>query len=451
MPRVRWEASRRVAHLIREGQADAAQELLAWMSGRELESEVLAALGVLHGFGLAPHFAYEEVREAVRKPSLLSDRMLWTNFRQRSRDHVFRYAISPSRPASLAEEYEGEFERWRDGAVPPVFLGKLEDLERDVDFAFVERWQHDWRWVRRTVGWEVPEPDFFTGSDRSHGAYLHLRASEILVSAYLRTLAYAMHIGKLGMRRAEACSMLALPLNQGLADLEPVARPSWSRELLPRWRKVGREIARQLWNDAALSCGPGDTPAALTVVEVDNKDFVEVEIDAVAGRGDAALLEPSVRGSSPLQPYGEAGTMAGNISHDAQGAWHKPTRLCSPVFPQVFGRLDTEVALHVKLACLPLGFLRGRVGCKDNSVELALGGETVSRWIHWYADWQPAKPRACESTVCGMTTVARKWLQSVEGLGSSIMPLVRVRVGTREHEYTDHDVRVEEFWIEPEP
>ncbi len=444
VPRIRWEAARRVARLVRAGEAGVAEALLTWMARRSLESEALLGLGVIHAFELAPYFDSEDVDASVQKRSLLSEWMLRANHGRRG--HVFRALVSPRTP--LNEEDAEEFERYKDTAVAPIFLEQLRTLERDVGFEFVARWQHDWTWLRQTVGREIPEPDFFVGSDRGYGAQLHLRTTEILVTAYLRTLAYAMYVGKLDAERAEEYSMQALPLNRGLADLEPIARPRWSHRLLHRWRECGSQVVAQLWMDAVQDCDATDTLAGLTVVEVNETDFIEIEVDMVAGREDVSL---GGLGVEPLLLRGPPARMAGDIFLDEYlgRALVTPTKLCTPVFPPVLGRLDAEVALHVRLACLGLGLVRGRVGCQDDCVELSVGGDVVSRWRYWYADWQPARPLALQSTVCGATTVARRWLQTVDGAGLSVRPFARVRVGTREHAYTEHDVRVEEFWIEP--
>ena len=78
---------------------------------------------------------------------------------------------------------------------------------------------------------------------------------EMLVSAYLRTLAYAMHMGKIRADQAEYHAMLALPMNRGLAELEPVERPGWRRNLLQRWRDSGQELVEEIGHK------PGSIPA----------------------------------------------------------------------------------------------------------------------------------------------------------------------------------------------
>ena len=131
-----------------------------------------------------------------------------------------------------------------------------------------------------------------------------LPQGETLVSAYLRTLAYAMHTGRLRTDQAEYHAMLALPMNRGLAALEPVERPAWSRNLRQRWQDAGRTLIGDLWAQAGKCLRPGEIPAALWLAEADEKDFIEIEVDLVVGHGAFDAAEPaaeprSTRGTTP--------------------------------------------------------------------------------------------------------------------------------------------------------
>ena len=110
------------------------------------------------------------------------------------------------------------------------------------------------------------------------------------------------------------------------------------------------------------------------------------------------------------------------------------------------GRVNASVALEVKLACLALGWRRGRVRCRRNNVELQVDAEVVSRWHHWYAEWEPSKFTQLDTIVSSMTTIQRTWLlQFVKSSDVSVALVARVHVGTREHRYEDHSVDVTNF------
>ena len=83
VPRVRWETARSLAHLIREGDREAANGLLNWISARRLESEAVLGLGIIDAFDLGAYFEFTDVWEAVRVPSHLFGSPSKEKFHQR--------------------------------------------------------------------------------------------------------------------------------------------------------------------------------------------------------------------------------------------------------------------------------------------------------------------------------------------------------------------------------
>ena len=273
--------------------------------------------------------------------------MLRTLYGTRERSAPFRYAISPQTQARLDDNTIALFDRYNTMAVPPAFLGTLEWLEGAMDFAFVDRWRHDWIWICRSHGAQAPEPGFFLGSGRGRSGSLHMPQSEILVSACLRTLAYAMHLGRMPASQAEYHAMLALPMNRGLAELEPVERPAWSRKLQQRWRDSGRELIGGLWVQAGGCTPPGEIPAAMHLVEADEKDFIEVEVDLVVGHGTFNAREPVAKSPKYVWNNTETGCMTGDIRlrEGQMGPLMGPMTLACLVAPDDVGRVDAADAL----------------------------------------------------------------------------------------------------------
>ena len=149
----------------------------------------------------------------------------------------------------------------------------------------------------------------------------------------------------------------------------------------------------------------------------------------------------------------EPGCMGGGIRlrKGSLGPSVEPMTLACLVAPEHVGRVDANIALEVKLACLALGWRQGRVRCRRNDVELQVDTEVVSRWQHWYTEWEPSKVTQLDTIVSKMTTIQRTWLlQHVKSSDLSVALLARIHVGTREHGYQDHSVDVHEFWINPE-
>ena len=122
VPRIRWEVSRSLAHLIREGNDNAARSLLDWISTRQLESEAVLGICIIEAFDLGVFFDFSEVSNAVRAPSPLSDWLLKSNFKDSHELSPLRYAISPSEPAPLEREMESWFDQYRNwGGTSDIF------------------------------------------------------------------------------------------------------------------------------------------------------------------------------------------------------------------------------------------------------------------------------------------------------------------------------------------
>ena len=407
---------------------------------------------MIHAFDLAKFCSEDKARRAVSKPSLASEWMLNTIYGTRDPSAPLRVAVSPQFPARLDEDAAGLFDSYNTVAVSPEFLHILKYLEGVLDFPFEDRWRHDWAWICRSHGVQAPATGFFLRPGRGRRSKLHMPLGEMLVSAYLRTLAYAMHMGTLGEDQAEYHAMLALPMNRGLAALEPVERPAWSRNLMQRWRDSGRALAQELWAQAARSARSGELPAALRLVEGNEKDFIEVEIDRVVGHSAFDTGEPVAVSPKYSWDAAEPGCMEGDIRLRAStlGQLAEPMTSACLVAPIRVGRIDAAVALQVKLACLGLAGRRGKVCCGVNDVELQVDNEVVSRWHHWYAEWEPSRFSQQYSDVSGMTTVGESWLRAyTEQSGLSEALLVRVRIGTREHTHQNHVVEVDDFWSKP--
>ena len=450
VPRIRWEAARGLAHLIRSGDTRASDALLAWTARRGRESEAALGLGVIHAFDLGEHLVDGSVSASVRRPSLLSDWMLETNFGRRERYAPLRYAISPSTPANVDQDDLSMFERYKTVAAAPIFLRSLKDLESRRNFGFVDRWRHDWTWLQRSDGAEAPDTGIFFGPDGRKNGVLLMGQGELMVSAFLRTLAYALHTGRIERDEAEYFALLGLPLNRGLADVEPVTRPRWSFDLLNRWKRSGRKLLDELWASAKKDIGPGERLAALSVMEADERDFIEISVDVVIGKGALGEREPGAHSPEYRWVTREPGFMAGEIflGEDVVAGLAKPTMFSCRVPPEQVGRVDASIALHVKLACLGLGWRSGRVACTEDAVQLSMDEEVQSRWIHWYANWEPTKHWDMDSNVCSKTTVSEsvvhEWSNST---GAAVALLARVRLGTREHTYVDHTVEEQKFWM----
>ncbi|MDE2740244.1 MAG: hypothetical protein OXI58_01530 [Gemmatimonadota bacterium] len=451
VPRVRWEAGRSLAYLIREGDREAANGLLNWISARRLESEAVLGLGIIDAFDLGAYFEFTDVSEAVRVPSHLSDCLLKKNFTDARSLSPFRYAISPPEPATLPQDQEAWFDRYRKSAVPPMFSRELRLLQEVTGFPFRVRWEHDWRWLQATDPRPKADyPRFFSSADRDRVGQFDLGQRELYVSAYLRTLAYFAIRGSMPHHVAEDCAQLALTMNRGLAALEPVARPDWARNLLPFDAGRTKEIAQKLWTNAGAATSLGEVPLSLRVIDFDRKGFVEFDLALAIGPSGFTAGPAETETLDLLIVNERSGAMAGLVGRDAGTdslSIEPPLIMTQDVLPKYIGRAHTDMVLNIRLASPYVFGTSANVQCGPSEIRLEAGSEVLSRWVHWYADWEPTTFPELESAVGSMTTVLKSRLDQLRAFhGVEIARLVRVRRGVRQEIYEEHKVATESYW-----
>lgn len=453
LPRVRWEAARSIAILVRDDVDGVLDSLVEWISDCELESECLLGLGIVYAFELGDKCPEDAARQAVRKPSLISDWMMRTVYRTIDRSAPFKYTVSIPQSANLSSNEATLFDRYKTVAVPSVFLRTLESLQRELDFPFVDRWHHDWTWICRSFGVREPSVGFFLGSGSGRSGTYQLQIGETLVSAYLRTLAYAIHIGRLRTDDAESYAMLALPMNRGLSRLQPVKQPGWSRNLLRRWRDAGNTMIRDLWRQSEKSTPSGEIPAALLLTEADEEHFIEINIDLVIAREPSTMEEAVAENPKYVWCDTERGALEGRIRLDQSelGTSSFPLTSSCVVVPEYVGRINAEIALNVRLACLGLGSQIGEVCCQEHEVQLLARDEIVSRWYFWYSEWESSRSIEQSTDLSSVTTIQwSRFQRATKSTDMSYRLLVRVRTGERKHIHEDYKVDISELWIKSE-
>ena len=452
IPRVRWEAGRSLARLIREEDREAVSGLLNWISARRLESEAVIGLSIIDAFDLSKYFEFADVANAIRFPSYYSDWLLKKNFPDARGLSPFRYAISPPEPAKLPQHEEAWFDRYRKWAVPPIFSIMLTRLQKSTHFPFMTRWEHDWRWLQTTDPRPAAEyPYFFSGGGQDRRGQFDHGQRELYVSAYLRTLAFAAIMGAVSHEVAENCSMLALTMSRGLADLEPVDRPEWARNLLPCDAGRAKELAQKLWASAESATNPTEVPLALKVVDFDTKSFIEFDLALAigpsgftAGPAEAEELNELTANEHPGEMAGLVGLRAGidplSVNH--------PLVMTQGVLTEYIGRVHIGMALDIRLASPYVFRTSANVQCGPSEVRLEGGDDVLSRWVHWYVNWEPMIFSELKSSVSSMTTVLKSRLEELRASrGLEIALLVRIRRTVKRETYLKHELETEAHWV----
>ena len=451
IPRVRWEAARSLARLIRESEADAPNALLSWIRNRRLESEASIGLSVIDAFNLGAYFDFVDVLTSIQSPSLLSNYLLKENFYDAGGLDLACYTISPSEPARLPKQEEAWFDKYCETAVPGIFKYNLEYLQQSTGLPFLERWKHDWCWLQASdFRPEVTHPSFFTGVHRNHQGRFNRGQRELYISAYLRTLAFAMVYG-MPLDTAEFYARYALPMNRGLADLEPVERPVWARNLLPYDAVRTKELAQELWESAKCTIRSGEDLLALRIIDPREDGFIDFDIVLVIGphgfsKGPAEAKE--VEDICLGERFGDMVGSVGRKSDTNVFAAKCPTGLTQNIWPGALGEFHIDMAMNIRLASLETIETAAHVRCDPSEIRLETESEVLSRWVHWYSDWKPMTHRELTSIVNSMTTVSKNHLTKLRASsGLEIARLVRVRRAEKREINLDLEAVTESFWM----
>lgn len=447
VPRVRWEAARQLAGLVRLGDGAARGALLAWNAEQRLESDAATLPSLIQAWDLAGSFTLNEVAAAVAAPSVLSDALLRAIYPgDAARLDPARLAYGGEVPATDAAHL---FDGGIGTQVPQIFRTMLERVRRSSGVPMLALWRREWLALQER--WREPyssHPDYFLGGDRGTMGPLDLRQRAVFVSAYLRALAAARAGWGMPWEYAVHLAALAVPFIGGLANFEGSDRPAWTGGLLEEFDTVGaRRLARRLWSDALAAAQPGFEPISLDVVDHDERLLVRVEVQRVieaagGGGGAAEFAEPrwTTAGDDAWSLGGRV--PVGAPDEDATGL--RP--LCVAVIPHDFGRAHVDLFPGRLLVADPL-LATGEATFRCEPRRFVLDDDLglLSELRLWFADWAPVHARGV-GLVGSLTTCRRDALRYFRRTCDAATPrLARVTVMRRGNDF--EAFATETHWI----
>lgn len=446
VPRVRLEAARALATLIKSDNRNAADRLLVWISQRKFESEVIIGLNIIEAFDLGAYFTFAEVRNSVNAASYLSDWLIKVSFAQTGGLFPSRYAYAPELKADLPESVRRSFSAFN--GVPQMFQSRLAHLEKQSGLPFLMRWQHEWEWLQAGEMRSQGDPAYFFHGNREITGQFDFADRETYVSAYLRTLSFAATEWQLPHSIAEQHSRAALTLNRGLAGVEPVERPGWSDGILPGDRDL-KTVASAIWSAASSSAAPGQILTALRAVEVAETGYAVFEFGVVTGSA-AAFASKNKPDQDRWSYLADPACYEGGFYSDPHiDDGSAPRMLCGTALTFDVGRGLVGLVSHVHLPSPHADYRTPEIACLRDGIEMQVGGSPIALWEHWYSDWEPACPRAVHDLVGYKTTVKRDFVEALckrNSLNTSVW--CRVKSGTRQYSYTEFQDQEAGFWID---
>ncbi len=453
VPFVKWRAARQIAKLIRSKDERARQRFIIWISKQYLESDCAMCVSIIEGFELSVFFEFEELREAIRKPSLYTDSLLVRMYPDSNlKFESWRYTYSTKMEIPSAHEAR-LFKGAMGSVIPLIFESSLKRLQEISGLPFLQQWRSQWLDIWRNN--EEPysdSPDYFFKGDRGSVGQFDVRQKAVLMSAYLRVLALAYSEWELPVHIATFKSMLVSAINRGVADFDFSVRPEWSKNLLELMQETDPQtFARKVWSAAKEEAGTGFEPLNIVAVDHSELQILELKIERVitSRKYDKKELQGLPFPDPPwIFLENENGEIDGYLDDKPVKPRGGLQCLTVAIQPAFYGRFSVGFFPDTLKFASPL-LTTGRASISIFSDHLGLKDDegTLSNLLIWQSDWQPVHPAQFDFT-SSLTTCRSSSIKRFRSESKVSLPrLVRLRHGKRENAYSDFEISETVFVI----
>lgn len=400
----------------------ATEVYLDWLSSRQFESEIASALAVLFCTPKSGLPSFETVADSTSKPSVLADLMLQAIYGPGQIKGEWKKAYSSEVPRLY--EPETYFLNNKSVCVPSIFNNQFEKLEKETGFPFIRQWAFEWqKLMESTKAPYSSHPYYFVEPSLSRSGIFgqfSQRQCDVYQSAYLRTLACAVDCEGIDLETAAFFALHALPLNRGLEQLNVTERPDWLCDIPEKCFSADGRIellVRKLIKLDLRKRGMR-TVALRTPVSPEVAEFSDLSVRAVLASKDFVpdLSREHIIFTDDLIWHPSGGiSIEGNLpqkdikSYIFQGITGACIPLCLNLCPYPIGLWLTDYFLKGVLLPAPYVFnADARVSCRNDRIEIVIGGRSVASWKFWHDCWTPLYALEGGSTRCGMLTELRE-------------------------------------------
>ncbi len=461
VPMSRWRTAKEIRTLLNDPgtRASTTDVLLGYLDECKTESEVCEILTIVFLTSPACRPAHSAIASRIHCPSILADMILERTYGLGGAIGGWEWTHSGLAPA----DFEGGsyFEEHKEAHVPPIFLSNLRKLQGISGHPFLRHWAYEWKILRDRLGTHCTRyPHYFDDVLDARagimGEYWQ-RIRDVYLSAYLRTLAYAVSEWKLPRKIAEGYCVEMVHGIAGLFDVEPGVRPPWLSDYPERFCSPGADfalLARKLVQAVrveGMTLVSLDTPVASSVQKFANLTF------------SAHLVAPDYELPEGVYLYEkmplllladtfELRGLPGEITIEeasTKGKTGDEVAVCSCLFPIPFGTWQGDYfGMGLRIPA-PYTVPNTKIRCAHESIDcIASDGKVVSRTRIWTDSWIPQRPKG-GSTRCGTATMIDQEVLdgAIERLGRRLAFFIRLRIWSREREYGDYSESERTFFL----
>lgn len=412
VPRARFLVARKIRELLENvvTRPAATAALLEHLERCRYESETCEILNLLMLASDDARPPHDVVACRIKHPSILADLLLEKTFGNGKAIGGWRRTYSPEFPRDF--EPVSYFEEHKTSHVPPVYRNHFVELERQSGFPFETQWAFEWKNICESLGTHYTRYPYYFGdfSEFREGivGQFWQRMREAYLSAYLRTLAFA--VSELGLPQKFAENWCQEMVNgiHGLNELTPVRRPDWLGDFPERALASGDELETVAREFIAAMHRDGMRLASLrTPLEssVDNYAILDISSHLVTSDyepdADPKLYE--MRRILPVDNLRLEGELSALPlkSIETEGQSGSEFAVCVDLTPLPFGCWQSDV-ISVGLPVPEPHVASGNLRCTTDAIELTdASGAVIGRTITWNDHWGPLYPREGR-TRCGV-------------------------------------------------
>jgi hypothetical protein len=416
VPMVRWRAAREVRNLLNTAatRTTATEQLLDILRDCACESEVCALLSIILLTKTEARPTRSAVISRVKYPSLLSNMLLERIYGKGQGGQPHLHAVA----APSGFEAGSYFDEHSTAHAPPVLGNNLRRLERVSGLPFRKQWGFEWQILRDRLGVPFTKyPHYFDDSAEAGSGVtgqFWQRMRDVYLSAYLRTLGYAVNEWRLPREIAESYCLEIVDGIGGIFEIEPGVRPTWLSDITERFCAPNANfgaIAKDLFKASqqnGMVVVSIHMPVAASVQKYARLQMtthlITENYKAPAG---ASLCEetPPFMIEGTFEVTGAPPDITLDEASSAGQTGGEQASVCIHLFPMPFGCWHGDL-FNVGLTIpAPYVVKDAQISCTADGIQLkSRDGKLLSTTRVWNDGWTPPHPRG-GSTRCGVVTM----------------------------------------------
>jgi hypothetical protein len=452
VPMSRWRTAKEIRNLLNDPstRSSTTDALLDYLDRCRTESEACEILTIVFLTSAEARPARTTLVSRLRCPSILADIILERTY---GKGHgLGGWAQAHSGPAPADFEGGSYFEEHKTAHVPPIYASNLEKLERVSRYPVLQHWAYEWKVLRDKLGTRFTRyPHYFDNvSDTRAGiiGQYWQRMRDVYLSAYLRTLAYAVSEWRMPRTIAEGyCVEIAHGI-AGLFDVEPGARPAWLSDFPERFCPTGVDFAPLVRDLVQTARAEGmrlvslDTPIASSVQKFANLTLTAHLVTPDYQLPEGAFLYEKMLWLPIANTFELKGMPAGTTIEEAStnGKAGNEVPVCHCLLPIPFGTWQSDYFSMGLRISASYTVPNTEIRCTRESIDcIAPDGKVASRTRIWNDDWAPTYPKE-GSTRCGTATMIDEAMlvAAQRRFGRNLAWVASLRIWDRKTEYGEY-------------